>query len=676
MFVPEASTTFSPHFPDSNGFKLPIIINDVAVVRFSPPIMNEPIIVPMRMIQELTPQAKFIPQAEAAHKAAVATVQRSHPATADNDMKTKGEKHSGSGKDPTELLTLKTIKGEMSTAMKQHSSEANKNKLEKAVAAEKSQVISKNITTNISKKQNSPPPSELPEMSLKSSKSSSPPLIHPQTAVKEQSLKNVQKKDLSKNLIVKSSDSKNLKTKEKSDSYFKTNLDAKSKPQSKELLSPRVNKSEAPKSPKSASLIKPPAKPAEPKVLHAHAPGTRPSAEPKRKSKIEVKKNSIDATTKKTIKQNTQNSAPEGQSKTATMEHKTATQRNAAIAIASNEHPKLNLLANIFTPLTLEGKKESTKPKNKNKAPVHQYKVSDLLFMVLSAQLCGAKGIDDIILTINKKKEWFKGVLGLSQAASMPSSRMIWNFLSSIDSNAYEAYLEPLLDELRSQKSNAEQKTNGLLPFLHIWETASGIIYGQPKAHIKNISDSLIASLMPMLFLKESILFACGIESHSPIASATKQKRGYSITEVDFTAYSPDQNNATTYEDLSTDLERTTINEYEIDAKKSTYLLTVEHEVFGKHLHEYAYLATSLTNPAEMLFAHFTQQLHLQNALHWMMKISPTMQHLADDNGSLVVLKMAGYAERLLAEKYTNLSNRQKMKKCMTDNDFLLSMFD
>jgi hypothetical protein len=680
---PDASTFILPQQnPNENG-KLPVAINDIALVHFAPPQIAEPKQVPMRTIQELAPQITLKPLGDAAFKAAVATVQRSHPATENRAAETQPGK---TPKDGAEAALLKTIKGQPGMEAKQQPF-ADKNLHQDTPplpAQPKGKKLPKAIA-NLAKRQN-PEQTDVPITSrpitskastAQSEKVKSIPLPHSQETVKNQQRPKETTKPPHMSILTNQRNVEQSPEELKPGKISRSSQGAKIKKDSgKNIPAPEPQKESVirGKKPLKASL----GAPSKDEKISEGEPSKPAEASTKSKTKKTRDKEAVVKATKKTLK-NDRLSEPELAS--SRVEKKSITQRSGSAALNVGDQSKASsLIAPLFTPFGINNHKAKDKSTYNTKASIHQSKVSDLLFMIVSALMCGAKTVDDITVIINNKKAWFKAALGLKSTGSMPNSKMIWALLSSFDANVFESLLLPLLEEIRGlpQEAHAHMKKNKLLPFLHMWETPTGTLFGQPKSHSTNISEEIASTFLPLLLLKNTFLFGVGIESHSPLVSLTKQKGGYSIIAVDREAYRPNNDEGIIYEDHTRDKERTTLYQFIMDTKKAISLLTVEHEVFGKHLQEYAYVSTSINEPAEVFFTFFPHQMHLQASVHWMVKLSPRpeFQSAALKNGSLNLMQLSTYAQRTIAaHPDEKLSTHQKMKKCSLDNDYLLAVF-
>jgi len=149
---------------------------------------------------------------------------------------------------------------------------------------------------------------------------------------------------------------------------------------------------------------------------------------------------------------------------------------------------------------------------HKQSAEAIEYRLSDLLFMLLAASVCGCKTIDDYIRFLQSRAKWFKVVLG--GQFDVPSKELVWKFLSSLNPANYQYILSPWLEEVCGHSTKLKnQEGKPVLPAISIWQSPIGLMMGQAKSSDPHQDRLAIPSLLQLFNLQGALV---GAKSASP----------------------------------------------------------------------------------------------------------------------------------------------------------------
>lgn len=95
------------------------------------------------------------------------------------------------------------------------------------------------------------------------------------------------------------------------------------------------------------------------------------------------------------------------------------------------------------------------------------FRLDDLLLMIFSAVLCGAKNTLGICRYLQSQERFFKAWMGIKH--SMPSYRVIWFLLNKLDPKMFRLLLKKILT-----KDSSKQ-----MQLIHVWESPRGIVLGE-----------------------------------------------------------------------------------------------------------------------------------------------------------------------------------------------------
>ncbi|HEV8052169.1 MAG TPA: transposase family protein, partial [Parachlamydiaceae bacterium] len=187
---------------------------------------------------------------------------------------------------------------------------------------------------------------------------------------------------------------------------------------------------------------------------------------------------------------------------------------------------------------------EQQKLKNKGKSGGHkqsneimEYRLSDLLFILLTATVCGCRSIADYINFIQSREKWLKVILGAQ--FNLPPKELVWRILSSLNPVNFQNFLSPWLEEICGHPSRLKnQEGKPVLPAISIWQSPIGLMMGQAKGS-DPYQDRLAIPILLQLFNLRSGVVVSKSASHKIDLPALIEK-----VKTDFLVEIHDDSNA------------------------------------------------------------------------------------------------------------------------------------
>jgi hypothetical protein len=202
------------------------------------------------------------------------------------------------------------------------------------------------------------------------------------------------------------------------------------------------------------------------------------------------------------------------------MEHGHAHNRGDALAGAQADaggvaHPvDTDKVIPPWIAVLFQDQQELQKLKNKSKGGGHkqssemvEFRFSDILFMLLSATVCGCKSIADYVNFIQSREKWFKIILGAQ--CNVQPKELVWRILSSLNPVNFQNFLNPWLDEVcghPTRLKNPDGKPK--LPGISIWQSPIGLLMGQSKGSDPFLDRLAIPAMLQLFNLRSGLVVA------------------------------------------------------------------------------------------------------------------------------------------------------------------------
>lgn len=297
----------------------------------------------------------------------------------------------------------------------------------------------------------------------------------------------------------------------------------------------------------------------------------------------------------------------------------------------------------------------------------HPHKISDILFMLLCANLSGMHTLREAIPFIEKRENWFKVILGLQHG--LPPRQLIFWFLATLDATVFEKTLKLWLQEVQGLQSGSP-----ILVDVIILQTALGFIMGKLQGSKGN--PEAPSKLVEGFSLKNFVAMVKSEGSYGFLLEKIRQRGAEYIAEVDEELHPAD--NSQRYESYVEGIERTVMEEW-MPPNSSTTNLSVHSEFFSAQgvSKSDRFYVSSLKSPNEDFFDLSRLQKPYENKLFWLINNSLRFPSIGNAfqrcNASLQNIEQ--YAkEMILIHGDVKNSIEQQMQKASKDLDFLLQL--
>lgn len=160
-----------------------------------------------------------------------------------------------------------------------------------------------------------------------------------------------------------------------------------------------------------------------------------------------------------------------------------------------------------------------------------RYSLTSVLFMVISAVICGAKDWPQIIVASHGMADWLSGYVDMS--AGIPCERTLKNLFNAIRPEAMEQALRDIAGLIRekipgevvcfdgqTERRTAEKNLNlSGIHLLNAWSADNRICIGQLKVDDKSNEITAMPELMETLDLKNTIITADALNTQKRIVT-------------------------------------------------------------------------------------------------------------------------------------------------------------
>lgn len=163
---------------------------------------------------------------------------------------------------------------------------------------------------------------------------------------------------------------------------------------------------------------------------------------------------------------------------------------------------------------------------------LEEYRLGDLLFMLLAASVCGCKSIGEYIRFIQSREKWFKVILGAH--CQIPPKELTWTLLSSFNPNTFKQPLQRWLIEICGggcALKNIDGKP--ILPAISFWQSPIGLLMGQSKGSDPTLDALAIGSLLSLFNMERTVVAAKSASSHYDIAGYLDGVKANFIVEIE-----------------------------------------------------------------------------------------------------------------------------------------------
>lgn len=295
----------------------------------------------------------------------------------------------------------------------------------------------------------------------------------------------------------------------------------------------------------------------------------------------------------------------------------------------------------------------------------HPHKLSDILFMLLCANLAGKHSLREAIPFIEKRENWFKVLLGLRHG--LPPRQLLFWLLATLDATRFDLTLRRWLQEVQGIQNGSP-----ILLDVVILQTPLGFIMGKLRG--SEGKPEGVSSLVEGFSLTNFISLVKSEGSYESLLRKIRQRGAEYIAEV-HEELNPTEN-AQVYESYLEGVERIVVKEWTPDEGSETNL-QVHSEIFrseGISKSERFYVS-SLKNPNEDFFDLFRIQRPYESKLFWLMNNALRFPSIGNalERCNATLKNIEQYAkEWIQANGDGKNSVEQQMQKASKDMEFLL----
>ncbi|MBA3238971.1 MAG: transposase family protein [Parachlamydiaceae bacterium] len=297
----------------------------------------------------------------------------------------------------------------------------------------------------------------------------------------------------------------------------------------------------------------------------------------------------------------------------------------------------------------------------------HPHKLSDILFMLLCANLSGMHSLRDAIPFIEKRENWFKVVLGLRHG--LPPRQLIFWLLATLDSTLFDQTMRLWLQEVQGEQSGSQ-----ILVDVIILQTPLGFILG--KLHGSEGNPGAASKLIEGFSLKNFISMVRSKSSYGTLLERIRRRGADYIAEVDEELTSIE--NSQIYESYLDGVERVVVEEW-IPSEDSETNLRVHSEIFSSQgiSKSERFYVSSLKSPNEDFFDLFRIQRPYENKLFWLINSALRFPSIGNafERCTATLQNIEQYAKEVIQFNGDGKSSvEQQMQKASKDLDFLLQL--
>ncbi|MGZ3632966.1 MAG: transposase family protein [Parachlamydiaceae bacterium] len=349
-----------------------------------------------------------------------------------------------------------------------------------------------------------------------------------------------------------------------------------------------------------------------------------------------------------------------------------------AVPIAHRFFATIDNDTNIFVPpwlaiLLPELERNTTvrggqKKGQKDSTPQNPHKLSDILFMLLSACLSGANSLGEIFQSIESREKWFQAVLGLRHG--LPPRQLLFWILSTMNASAFKHTFKRWLDELRGKTSQPPQLTD-----IYFWQTPLGYMLGQmihregPKQNPLNYCDAFL--------WKKCVIMLKTAEPSEALLTKIHEKNAFYIVETPTDLGVPPEGSKG-YESYWEGQERIVIHTWKLETQPISYLVSTS-EIFDPKgtTHRKSFYLSNLDDPAAYFFDLSRIQRTYERNTHWLLNAALTFPSMEEAiHHSVATLNhFRAYAIELILKSDKNVvAVEPLMKKAALDEKYLFRL--
>lgn len=308
------------------------------------------------------------------------------------------------------------------------------------------------------------------------------------------------------------------------------------------------------------------------------------------------------------------------------------------------------------------------KGREKDSGLQNPHKLSDILFMVLSASLAGANTLGAIFQHIESREKWLQVVLGLQHG--LPSRQLLFWLLSTMNVNAFDLTLKKWLNELREKTKLPSQ-----LMDIYVWQTPLGYMIGQ-TIHPNSFKQDPI-SICNAFRWKKSVVMIKAAEPYEDLLTKIHEKGAFYIIEATHELESAPEGSER-YESYWEGQERIIVQTWKSEKFPISYLATAS-EIFDSKgpTHLEAFYLSNLENPAAYFFDLSRIQRTYEKKAYWLLNVALTLPSVEDaiHQSTATLNRFRGYAIELILKSDNGVSAVEPlMKKAAADEKFLLQL--
>ncbi len=299
------------------------------------------------------------------------------------------------------------------------------------------------------------------------------------------------------------------------------------------------------------------------------------------------------------------------------------------------------------------------------------HKLTDILFMLLSAHIAGARSLSEIFSFIQSREKWFSVILGLSNG--MPPRQLIFWFLTSLDPRKFDLIMRRWLEEVLGRNQGRSRLLD-----VKLWETPLGFIIGQTRRPEGNFSTDELTSFSDGFAWRNSVLLINSDKSYGSLFAKIQQQGGHYLAEVGEELIPAEEHEA--FESYLEGQERIVVQEWHSEEQSETQI-KVSCEIIesdGAISRFERFLISDLESPAGYYFDLFRLQRSEESKCSWLLNTAlsfPSMDE-ALESCAATLSNFHDYAKEIISINGdgSSLGIKEEMEKAAISNDYLLGL--
>ncbi len=299
------------------------------------------------------------------------------------------------------------------------------------------------------------------------------------------------------------------------------------------------------------------------------------------------------------------------------------------------------------------------------------HKLTDILFMLLSAHIAGARSLSEIFNFIQSREKWFSVILGLSNG--MPPRQLIFWFLTTLDPRKFDLVMRRWLEEVLGRNQGRPRLLD-----VKLWETPLGFIIGQTRRSEGNFSTDELTSFSDGFAWRNSVLLINSDKTYGSLFAKIQQQGGHYLAEVGHELIPAEEHEA--FESYLEGQERIVVQEWRSEEQSETQV-KVSCEIIesdGAISRFERFLISDLESPAGYYFDLFRSQRSEESKCSWLLNAAlsfPSMDE-ALESCAATLSNLQEYAREIISINADGSSGgiKEEMEKAAVSNDYLLGL--